>query len=562
MFLRSLAVVSVVLFNGLLASTASINYKYARGANSGLGVRQWLESLESWMNLTNSGAGIIPVSLSKDSESYFALMSVGNISFQVALDTASSDLWLVSSGCPTSSCTAVPRYQLGYRSPTFVPVNNNQTTFNVSFVDGTGASGFVARESIQVANMTVASQAFGVVTASNVTLNDEISGVLGLGFPRLSSISNSVVNATPFFATLAQQGQLNYPIFGLSLTRNASGSLTLGAVDASVVTNRSLIEWNEVVPFAPFGSESNTSSYLQWTIQLSGISVNGSDLTPIPTYPKDTSNHSLALFDVGSPGLYGPYQDVARIYSFIEGSRLVGTDGQWVVPCDASEVMSFRFGQQNFTLQPSDYLIGPASGDPDLCLSWPVALPPSSDGIDWQLGGAFLRTVYSIFSFGIDSKEPPMIGLYPLNNASAPVESPDAVASFLSSASATVATTLPNFVFSTPSFTTPPYAFNTSVKAPPGLIVSSGLATSTYSPVLNTRHPDATALPIVSPSPTLFTLIQTNANGQIITSISTASAPSITLGEPPGWTSGASRISTGFPVVMASIVTASLYLLL
>lgn len=46
---------------------------------------------------------------------------------------------------------------------------------------------------------------------------------------------------------------------------------------------------------------------------------------------------------------------------------------------------------QNFTLQPTDYLIGPASGDPELCLTWPAALPPSSDGIDWQLGTVCLH---------------------------------------------------------------------------------------------------------------------------------------------------------------------------
>lgn len=72
----------------------------------------------------------------------------------------------------------------------------------------------------------------------------------------------------------------------------------LGAVDGSVVTNLSLIQWNEVVPFAPFlGSVSNTSSYLQWTIPLSGLAVNGSGLTPLPTYPDATNNVSLALFD-------------------------------------------------------------------------------------------------------------------------------------------------------------------------------------------------------------------------------------------------------------------------
>lgn len=35
--------------------------------------------------------------------------------------------------------------------------------------------------------------------------------------------------ATPFFGTLSAQGILDYPLFGLSLTRNTSGSITLGA---------------------------------------------------------------------------------------------------------------------------------------------------------------------------------------------------------------------------------------------------------------------------------------------------------------------------------------------
>jgi hypothetical protein len=69
---------------------------------------------------------------------------------------------------------------------------------------------------------------------------------MGLGFPRLSGISSSVVTncafgcketqtaakfppqATPFFPSLAQKGVLDYPLFGLSLTNNASGSLSFG----------------------------------------------------------------------------------------------------------------------------------------------------------------------------------------------------------------------------------------------------------------------------------------------------------------------------------------------
>lgn len=77
------------------------------------------------------------------SRSYYAVISVGNASYRVVLDTGSADLWLVSSACQEATCS-VPKYQLGYKSPTFLSINNNQTAFNVSFADGTSkyTSGF------------------------------------------------------------------------------------------------------------------------------------------------------------------------------------------------------------------------------------------------------------------------------------------------------------------------------------------------------------------------------------------------------------------------------------
>ncbi|PSS36895.1 hypothetical protein PHLCEN_2v1254 [Hermanssonia centrifuga] len=142
---------------------------------------------------------------------YYTVISVANISFRIGLDTGSADLWLISSACSTSECSKVPKYQLDYHSPTFVPVNNNQTAFNVSFADGTGewavsvnitstvteyffkaANGFIALETVQVSNLTVAQQGFGAVTSSNITFDDDVSGILGLGFPRLSDISQSI----------------------------------------------------------------------------------------------------------------------------------------------------------------------------------------------------------------------------------------------------------------------------------------------------------------------------------------------------------------------------------
>lgn len=502
-------------------------------------------------------AGITSLAWTSDRQSYYTLIKIGDIFFRIALDTASSDLWIMSTACQSKACRSVPRYPLLYQSPTFVPVANNATPYQASYADGTAASGFVAIESVELANLTTPRQAFGMVTSCNVSFTDEVSGIMGLGFPRLSSIPSSV-NATSFFAGLAQRGLLDYPLFGISLTRNMSGSLTIGAVDSSVVQNASQINWNKVVEFAPFNTESASPSYLQWAIPISGVAVGGTRLNPQPTYPSVTKNQSYALFDIGTSGIYGPYTDVSRLFALVDGARLVdeSTGGQWVVPCDTTATISLFFGAHGYILQPTDYLIGPASGDPYLCLAWPRATIPSSDGIDWQIGTAFLRTVYTVFSFGINTKESPMIGLYSLNNGANSTETPAVVASFLSSESATIATTLPNFVMPSPTYTTPPYGFNSSIPAPVGGIVPSGLATSTYSPILGLSVFNVTALPTISPLPTLMTLIITNSYGQLTTSISTDAMAAVTLGVPPGWNGcGTLRAPGFFAIIMPCFIS-------
>lgn len=134
-----------------------------------------------------------------------------------------------------------------------------------------------------------------------------------------------------------------------------------------------------------------------------------------------------------------------------------------------------------------------------------------------------------------------MIGFYPLSNTTTPSESQADISSFLSSMSATVATTLPNSLLYTPSYTTPAYTFNTSVTASIGGIVSAALATSTYSAIFGTSLSHvaaATAIPTVSPSPTLATLILTNDAGFVTTSTSSLVESSVTLGVPPGWSAG------------------------
>ena len=158
-----LLVVSLVAALSLLDCTFAATSHLLRvppPTSARLGSRQFLQSVALGSGTVNSttsstqNSAIVPVALTSDQQSvhvqllqrsyrltfyrsYYTVIQAGNASFRVALDTASSDLWLVSSGCSAKPCTSVPKYQLGYKSPSFVSVHQNQTVFNTSFADGT-----------------------------------------------------------------------------------------------------------------------------------------------------------------------------------------------------------------------------------------------------------------------------------------------------------------------------------------------------------------------------------------------------------------------------------------
>ena len=82
--------------------------------------------------------------------SYYALITVGAIAFRVALDTASSDLWIHSSECTTKACSSVPRYPVSYQSPTYATVGNRTVPFVASYADGTGMLAFFEKHWLRI----------------------------------------------------------------------------------------------------------------------------------------------------------------------------------------------------------------------------------------------------------------------------------------------------------------------------------------------------------------------------------------------------------------------------
>ena len=407
-----------------------------------------------------------------------------------------------------------------------------------------------------------------------------------------------------------------YPIFSIALANSstpysgatANASLTLGGVreglvlpsnDANRGSGRTIedIEWVDVVPFAPAAQRTETTSsssaptstpsgvtantleheaYLYWALPLANVTLNGTSVHIRPTYnsTQTPTSHSIALLDIGTNGIYAPQQDVVALFSMVTDARQV-SDGQWAVPCDTRMTMTFAFATgengapgRAIELQPSEWMIGKVVGT-TMCLAWPVVLPPSADGIDWQLGTPFLRKVYSVFSYGINGVQAPLVGFLPLpapeqeqgggsstsqtpttsepifsilpisisTDASGSVIVPTSITSsrdptnptptsvqgsseFNSRLTVTIGTTLPNVILPDPSHTTPPYAFQTTSIPGLGSIQTVGLA-------------NASVWPSVQPVPIVETGIPAMIRSSALPPGSTGGSQATSAAEPP-----------------------------
>ncbi|ODN94825.1 peptidase [Cryptococcus wingfieldii CBS 7118] len=552
---------------------------------------------------STDNATLLPLATTENT--FIVPVSIGSppTTYPLQLDLASSDLLLASSLCTSSSCPSSsstnPYYDVAKSQAGWEEVNGNGTLWNTSYADGTVASGFIGREVITLGESVVQGQVFGVINSTNLTLSDQsISGILGLGFPRLSVMGHvllreseaaTTLNATPtatdnttasvtgtsnssststtssanatstdiaylptLLENLVRTPHLPYPVFALALappindpSSSASssaasasstarydpshGSLTLGGVSAFYVdekegSGRTVgdIEWFDVVPFGQpltnndtttndTSAESVTTSdatatatasssassmrkrsdesqidslpasttalsqeeYLQWALTLQNISLNGTVITPNSSYAS-LGLGSVALLDAGFNGIAGPQQDVTRIFSTITDAREVQT-GQWVVPCNTKMTIGFSFGGRYIQLQPSDWIYAGVENS-ELCMAWPIAQEGTGDGIDWQLGTPFLKNVYSIFSYGINGKQAPLVGFLPMEYSSdtsdnstttsetstADPDSPTPTTIEGLSLTTTLRTRLPNAVLASPTFPTPSYAYSSS----------------------------------------------------------------------------------------------------
>jgi hypothetical protein len=296
-------------------------------------------------------------------DSYIAAVTVGSQTFNLVVDTGSSNTWV----------GATTQYQPGSTS------NSTGDSITVSYGSGS-FSGTEYTDDVTVGGTTVNGQSIGV--ASTSTGFTGVDGIIGFGPVDLTANTvNGAASVPTFMDNLLAQGTISQEVLGISFapesgsdSNDANGELTFGSVDSSKFTGS--------ITYAPLQGQ-------YWGINVDGITYNG----------KSIGKANSAIVDTGTTLIYIP-TDAYNAFVKATGGAADSASGLLSFTKKPTENLVFSIAGTDFPLTPDQYLIPQAQYTNNQLsgskfFSWVGDGGSASPG--FILGMKFLENYYSVF---------------------------------------------------------------------------------------------------------------------------------------------------------------------
>lgn len=174
------------------------------------------------------GTGIVTATPERGDVEYLAPVTIGGQTMNLNFDTGSADLWIFNTQLPAASREGHINYDLT-KSPTFKPIPG--ATFSISYGDGSGASGNVGTDTVDIGGVTVENQAIELATAVSGSFIADVAsgGLVGLSFSKLNTVKPE--KQKTFFDNVMPS--LAEPVFTADLRKAAVGAYEFGRIDDS-----------------------------------------------------------------------------------------------------------------------------------------------------------------------------------------------------------------------------------------------------------------------------------------------------------------------------------------
>ncbi|EAW13182.1 pepsin-like aspartic protease [Aspergillus clavatus NRRL 1] len=297
---------------------------------------------------------------------YLTPVNVGGTVMNLDFDTGSADLWVFSGELPASETSGHSVYKPG-RTASKLPGGSWQ----ISYGDGSSASGDVYKDTVVVGGVTAHGQAVeAAAQISSQFLQDKNNdGLLGLAFSSLNTVQPQP--QTTFFDTV--KSSLDRPLFAVTLKHNAPGSFDFGYIDHSKYTGE--IAYTDV---------DNSQGF--WSFTADGYSIGGGQ----------SSGSSISgIADTGTTLLLLDDNVVSDFYQHVEGAQNSDEYGGYVFPCSA-KVPSFTTIIGGYKAVTPGKLInyGPVTDGSSTCYGG----IQSSGGVGQNIfGDIFLKSQFVVF---------------------------------------------------------------------------------------------------------------------------------------------------------------------
>ncbi|KAK8049919.1 aspartic-type endopeptidase protein [Apiospora phragmitis] len=332
--------------------------------------------------------GTTRATLDNEETLYFANGTIGTPpqSLRFHVDTGSSDLWVNTPGsslCLQSSkpCTFAGSYNAN-SSFTYKYIGSY---FNISYVDGSGASGDYVSDTVTIGRTSVSSLQFGIGYKSS-----SAQGILGIGYP-VNEVQVGRANMDPYPnlpAKLVAEGQIQSSAYSLWLNDldASTGSILFGGVDKA--------KYEGQLQTLPIQAQAGVFS--EFLITLTSLSMGGSMVA---------NDQALAvLLDSGSSLTYLPDTMVDDIYRSV-GAQYDPSEGAAYVPCAVAQnktTIDFTFSSPTIRVGMDELvldLVTTSGKRPTFSNGVPACLfgiAPAGAGTN-VLGDTFLRSAYVVY---------------------------------------------------------------------------------------------------------------------------------------------------------------------
>jgi hypothetical protein len=274
---------------------------------------------------------------------------------------------------------------LANSSTTYQYVASN---FNISYVDGSGASGDYVKDTVTIGSSALTGQQFGIGYSSSSS-----EGILGIGY-RLNEVWVGRNGLSPYDnvpANMVTQGLINSNAYSLWLNDldASTGSILFGGVDTA--------KFSGTLATLPIQSSlSNAEYYAEFLITLTGLTLGSTKIA--------SNARQAVLLDSGSSLTYLPNAMTQAIYNAV-GAQYDSDDGAAFVPCSlasSKEVLSYTFTSTTISVTMRELVIeifttsGKQLTFSDGTTACLFGIAPAGSGT-CVLGDTFLRSAYVVY---------------------------------------------------------------------------------------------------------------------------------------------------------------------